>query len=386
MNLFDLALILLLVLAVAGGLRVGLLTRAFTWLGLAIGILAATRTVPFALGLFDEATAGVRFVVAVATLAVTLSVFASVLGSFGARLRRGLGGSTLSRLDRVAGALAGVAVVAGLTWFLLPTAADVPGQVAREVRTSTAATLARTVAPPPPNAARALRGLVASTRFPEVLTDLSPTPATDPPPTALEVPDDVVERATAATVRVSSSGCARRYEGSGVTVEPDTVLTNAHVVAGADEVTLRRPDGEQLPADVVVFDPDRDLAVLRAEGLGQDPLPLGESETRSRGFAVGYPGGTNAPRVAPLRVEERRSALGRDIYGVDETQREVLFLSADLEQGDSGSPVVDAEGAVVGLVFAVGPDRPSTAFALDREELDAVLGAERVTGASGRCL
>ena len=90
--------------------------------------------------------------------------------------------------------------------------------------------------------------------------------------------------------------------------------------------------------------------------------------------------------MAPIRIVDRRTALGRDIYGLDETEREVLFLAASLLPGDSGAPVIDQAGQVVGLVFAVNPDNDRSAYALDREEIDAVLAAPRITGATGRCL
>ena len=386
MNFVDLLLVLLVVIALVGGVRAGLITRALTWIGVVLGIVLATRTVPFALSFMAAMGAMVRFVLAVTILALTVSLCATLLGSLGRRLRHGLGDSVFARIDRVAGGVVGVLLVIGLIWFLLPAAADVPGGLAREVRSSTIVAGIRDVTPPPPEAARNLRTLVASTRFPEVFGDLAPTPAAEDPPTGIPVDDQVVARARQATVRVSAQGCARNYEGSGVTVGTDTVVTNAHVVAGADEVVLTRPDGQRIDAVVTAYDPERDLAVLDADGLGQEPLPLGHIETGERAITIGYPGGSERPRVMPVTITERRTAVGRDIYGIEETERQVLFLAASLEQGDSGSPVVDAEGRVVAIVFAVSPDRSTTAFALDREELDTVLAAPRVTGATGSCI
>ena len=385
-NLVDLLIAVLVVTALVGGVRVGLITRALTWFGVAIGIVLATRTVPFALSFMTGFAAMTRFVLAVVVLALTAALCASVFGSIGRRLRHGLGDSVFARIDRVAGGVVGVLLVIGLTWFLLPAAAEVPGGVAREVRSSTIVAGIRDAAPPPPESARNLRTLVASTRFPEVLGDLAPTPVAEDPPAEVPVDGEVVAQASQATVRISARGCARNYEGSGVTVDTDTVVTNAHVVAGADEVELTRPDGQRFDADVTVYDPDRDLAVLHAEGLGQQPLPLGSIDPGEQAVTIGYPGGQDQPRVAPAAVTERRTAVGRDIYGFEETERQVLFLAASLEQGDSGSPVIDTEGRVVAIVFAVSPDRATTAFALDRQELDAVLAAPRVTGATGSCI
>jgi S1-C subfamily serine protease len=151
-------------------------------------------------------------------------------------------------------------------------------------------------------------------------------------------------------------------------------------------VEARLPDGPLLPATVVVFDPDRDLAVLEVQDLPQEPLERATADVGTVGVVIGYPGGQDVPRVAPIEVREKRTALGRDIYGRDRTEREVLFLAADLRQGDSGSPVINADGRVVGVTFAISPDRATSAFALDRTELEAVLGADRDPGNTGPCI
>jgi S1-C subfamily serine protease len=219
-----------------------------------------------------------------------------------------------------------------------------------------------------------------------VLADLQRTQLTGPPPEQMPVDAEVIERASASTVNLSASGCGQRYEGSGFTVATDTVVTNAHVVAGADQVEVRRPDGHTLDGQVVVFDPDRDLAILRVPDLGQEPLPLASMAPGDEGVSIGYPAGQHAPRVAPIRVDERRTAVGRDIYGSSRSERTVLFLAGDLQRGDSGSPLLDVEGQVGGVVFAISPDEPTVAYALDLEELDEVLAMPADPGNSGRCI
>lgn len=386
MNVLDAVLGLLLAVAVIGGLRVGFVARVVTWTGLAAGLLAASFTVPLVLGALSQERADVRFVAGIGVLALTVTVCTALFQSVGTRLREGVAASPLSAVDRVLGGLAGAAMVLGLVWFLLPAAAETPGSIARQARTSTSLSLVQSVAPPPPDATRNLRALIDSSRFPEVWDDLRPSTELGPPPETIPLDDEVVTRATASTVHISSRGCGRRYDGSGVTVAPGLVVTNAHVVAGADDVEVQRPDGHRAPATVVRFDPDRDLALLAVEGLGQDALPRDTITPRADGVSIGHPGGQVAPRVAPLRVEDRRTASGRDIYGEGTTEREVLFLSADLRQGDSGSPVVDEQGRLVGIVFAISPDRASTAYALDISEVDALLAAPRAVNDTGRCI
>jgi S1-C subfamily serine protease len=269
---------------------------------------------------------------------------------------------------------------------MLPAAAEVPGMISRQVRGSMIVSFVASTAPSPPDTIRALRNLVDTSRFPEVFDDLRPAPVTGPPPSEIPVPAETVERATASTVNVEADGCGRRYEGSGFATATDTIVTNAHVVAGADDVQVKRPDGEVVDATVVVFDPDRDLAVLEATGLGQEPLSLAPVSPGEQGVVIGYPGGQDTPRTQPVTVEDQRTAVGRDIYGRQQTEREVLFLSADLRQGDSGSPVIGMDGQVGGVVFAISPDRATTAFALSLAELEAVLEAPRTPGETGPCI
>jgi S1-C subfamily serine protease len=346
----------------------------------------ATLTVPYAMGLAAATQPALRLFAGLLVLAVTVTIVATLFQAVGMRLRHSVASSPLSSIDRGAGAIASVAIILLVVWLAVPAASVVPGSVAREVRTSAVVEAVTNATPPAPDTVRALRNLVNTSRFPEVFADLQPAPDTGPPPAEVPVAPDVVERATASTVNVEADGCGRRFEGSGFTIEPGTVVTNAHVVAGADRVEVRLPDGPLLAAEVVSFDPDRDLAVLRVGDLPQEPLERATGEVGDVGVVIGYPGGQDTPRVAPVEVRDKRTALGRDIYGRERTERQVLFSAADLQQGDSGSPVIDVEGRVIGVTFAISPDQPTSAFALDRTELDAALGAPRDTVDTGPCI
>jgi S1-C subfamily serine protease len=386
LNLLDLLLLLVAAGAVAGGLRLGFVARAASWLGIGVGLALATWTVPTSLSLVPDGQAGIRLLVGIVALTLTVTLVASVFQAFGLRARRSIAASPLSDIDRFFGAVAGVVAVIVLVWFLVPAAADVPGEVARQVRQSRLVAMISAATPTPPDTVRALRNLVDTSRFPEVFEDLRPTPVTGPPPEQIPVPEATVEAVTQSTVNVETEGCGRRYEGSGFAAAPDTIVTNAHVVAGADRVQVKRPDGTTLDATVVVFDPGSDLAVLDVAGLDQQPLERAAIDTGAEGAVIGYPGGQDTPRTQPVFVEDRRTAVGRDIYGRERSEREVLFLSADLRQGDSGSPVIDVDGRVGGVVFAISPDRATAAFALDLSELETALQAPREPGETGPCI
>ncbi|MGH9182431.1 MAG: MarP family serine protease [Acidimicrobiales bacterium] len=384
MNLFDLAAIVLVGLAALGGYRSGFLARALSWAGLVLGAIVAVVFIPTLVELIPRPNPAERLVVAVAVLLLG-AAFGQGLGLLvGVRARLSLPRAGVP-VDQVVGALAGgLSVLVGL-WLLLPAMAEVPGTLSRQARASAIGQAIDEVAPAPPDALRTLRQLVRETPFPQVFADLRPSPDLVPPPAGAGPSPAVVAAVTGSTVRVEGQACGRIQEGSGFVAQPGVVVTNAHVVAGEHEIELVSPGGAQVAARVVVFDPNRDLALLAAPRLGASPLPLGDAGVGDVGAVFGYPGG-GALRVAPYAVRDEVEALGRDLYDRRPTRRQVLILASGLAPGDSGGALVDGDGSVVGVAFAIAPDRAATAYALATEEVEAVLAAPRGEADTGPCL
>lgn len=384
MNVLDVILVVLLLAALASGYRLGFVARLAIWGGMGAAIVLATFLLPAALRQWGTGGAIARLAVTLVVYGLAIAVGGSLGETIGLRLRRVIPPG-IRIVDRTAGTLAGAVSVGVGIWLLAPVAAEVPGAVARQVRTSAVVDAVTSVAPPPPGPIRDLRSLVANTRFPEVFAGLRPAPEVGAPPSQLPLSEEELARVVASSVGVESLGCNALHEGSGWVVAPGTVVTNAHVVAGATELRLRLPQGGTVPATVTVFDEDRDLAVLDAPGLDAPPLALASAPPGTETAVVGYPRGQDSPRPAPASIADERTAVGRDIYGQDRVERRILVLAADLAQGDSGSPVVDPDGRVVGVTFAVAADRSATAFALDDREVRAVLDAPRGEG-PGPCI
>jgi S1-C subfamily serine protease len=382
----DLALIAAAVIVLIGGIRSGLLARVAVWAGVVLGFVLAGRTVPFVLELAAEVGLPARTFVAVLTFALTVSLTSAGLQLASAPLRRLLTFGPLSLLDRALGGVASLAVLALLAWLLLPSAAAIPGRISSEVRASSVLGALDAATPPQPDVARTLRTLLGGERFPDVFAGLAPTPEPSAPPESIGIDPLVLTRAVGGTTSVRVVGCGRSYAGSGFAIDAEHIVTNAHVVAGAREVDLRTHDGRRVPATVVVFDKDRDLALLHAPDHSLLPLELAQVAVGDVGAVIGYPGGQADARVAPMRIERSVIGVGRDIYGRDATERSLHFLAAELRSGDSGAPVIDLEGRAVGVVFAVSPDVRTAAYALTVEELRAVLSAPRVPGDAGRCI
>lgn len=385
MNLLDVVLVLAVVIGAIGGFRYGLIARLASWIGLLVGLGLSLWTVPMVLDLVHLGSAGPRFLVGVVVLSLTVALASALFQRLGHGMRRVVHATPLRVVDRVAGSVAGVAIIGVLVWVLIPAAAYVPGQLAAQVRGSTVVDLIERSSPPSPDTIGAFSRLVDVQRFPDVFDDLRPAPDTGPPPSQIPVAQGVVDEVTASTVRVDANGCRRGYVGSGWAVDEGLVVTNAHVIAGSDEISVRRPDGAERGAEVIRYDPDRDLAVLRVADLDRPALPLSEAAEDTEGAVIGYPGGQETPRVAPATVREQRNTMGRDIYGEGRAEREVLYLAAELAKGDSGGPVIDANGQVIGVVFAISPDRRTTAYALATSEVRAVLDQPE-TSDTGRCM
>ncbi|WP_226343709.1 MarP family serine protease [Agilicoccus flavus] len=226
--------------------------------------------------------------------------------------------------------------------------------------------------------------------FPRVFDGISAEPLTpvDRPVERGTVTQDV-RAASRSVLRIDalSVGCGASHEGTGWVVSRGLVVTNAHVVAGAERVTVRegaaRRDGT-----VVAFDPDRDLAVISVPDLTASPLRLGAALDTGDPVAVpGYPLG-GPLTIDSARVRDELDARGNDIYGSGTVRRQVYSLRAQLQPGNSGGPVLTPDGEVAGVVFARSLDHDDTGYALTLDELRPVLdevGDSRIPVGTGRC-
>jgi S1-C subfamily serine protease len=376
-NLFDLLVVVTVLAAALGGYQIGFVARVASWLGLGAGLLVAVRVAPPLLEALDPPDPGLRMILAVGTFLLIASLGATIGEFGGAKLRRLIPPGPSRVVDRAAGAVAGGFGILVLLWLLLPSLAEVPGELSAQVRDSVIARAVDRASPSVPESLRALRNLVRNADFPQVFDSLRPPPSGGPPPPSGVLDEAVEARVAASTVKIRGVACNRVLEGSGFAAGPDLVATNAHVVAGVDRPSVLRPDGQELRGRVVVFDPDRDLALISVANLGQTPLPVGTASVGDEGAVFGHPRGQIPLEVSPARIVDRRQATGLNIYGSDRARREVFFLAAELQPGDSGGALIDQEGTVVGVAFAIDPSRPDVAYALTDDELSSVLDLPR---------
>ena len=389
MNLLDLVIVIAAVAAAVGGYRLGFLARVASWIGLALGLYVAARFLPRIINALTVADPVGRLLIAALVL-IGGAFIGQALGLLtGARLHRALPLGPLRDVDKGIGAGIGTLGVLVALWLLLPSMSVVTGWPARAARTSTIAQWVDSNFPRAPETLQALRRLVGDTTFPQVFNALHPAQDLGPPPVSSGLSVVVTARVAASTVKVEGEACNRIQDGSGFAVAPDLIVTNAHVVAGepAGKTHVDLPGGHTLAASVVLFDPDRDLALLSVAGLGESPLPTATGTVGQIGAVFGHPGGQDALVAAPASIRQNVTAVGRDLYDSHTTRRDVFILAATLHPGDSGGPLVDAGGAVLGVAFAIAPDQPGTSYALTTAVLQQVLVAPRtVTVATGSCL
>jgi S1-C subfamily serine protease len=370
-NLLDILIVIAVAFAMIGGYRRGFWLGLAQYLGALGGILLGARFAPDIVNWFGIVDPAGRQVVAL----VVIFVGAGVGGSIGFWLVGPLRTWLLSRrvlgtLDSIAGAGLSGAVMLVIIWVLALTFARGPvPELARAIQQSTVIRQVDAAVPGSPAFVDRVQRVLSGTLLPPVFTGLEPelpgavTPSPDSAATA------GVRAAAQSTVRIEGLGCGGLATGSGFVAGDGLVVTNAHVVSGTAQTRVSAPDGQSRAATVVVFDPERDLAILRVPGLTLPSLEPGTARSGTTGAVIGYPRG-GPLQVSPAVVQDRLTARGRDIYSRGIVQREIWTVSALVRPGNSGGPVVDEDGRYIGVVFASSVSNPGLAYALTT---DAVL-------------
>lgn len=387
MNFLDLLIVVAALGAGVVGYRLGFVTRVISWVFLGVGLYVAARFLPSLARSADQsATSQQVLLLSLLILAGGAFIGQAIGLAIGSRLNRTLPRGTVRRADSAVGSVAGVAGVLLLVWFITPAMSSVPGWTAQEARESRIARGVDRLFPTPPDSAQSLQQLVGE-RYPQVFDRLRPAPDLGRPPASSGLSEATVDRVASSTVKVIGRACGRIQEGSGFVVAPGLVLTNAHVVAGDRGTFVERfDDRRQVDAEVVAFDKDRDVAVLSVPDLDRPALLLSDPAVGDVGAVLGHPGGRDL-EASPFEVADSVTVTGFDIYDGARTRREVLYLSADLERGDSGGALVDPDGEVIGMAFAIAPDKPGVAYALSVSELRPVLDSvEGDPVATGDCI
>ncbi|MEP6648548.1 MAG: MarP family serine protease [Lapillicoccus sp.] len=382
-TVLDVLLVLMLVLYAVTGYRQGILVSALSLVGFLGGGALGMWLLPSILANVEWVTSNevIRVLVLVFLVFLCATVGQAIAVPVGNRLRAQVRGRSGRALDAFLGGLATVIAVSLLVWFVAGAVRGAaPTPLARAIgEARVLATIDRVVPPGAGQLFAGFRSLLDQNGIPKVFGGLSPEPIQPvAPPGSGVAGTPGVQQASRSVVRVTgvAVACRRGQEGSGWVVAPGKVVTNAHVVAGMREAAVQVGGvGREYAARIVVFDPERDLAVLAVDGLNAPPLSLGGTlSTGSESVVAGFP--LDGPyRLDAARVRRTLTATGSDIHGEPGVTREIYSLFARVGPGNSGGPLLSSSGDVVGVVFAKSLDDPSTGYALTLTEARPVLQA-----------
>jgi S1-C subfamily serine protease len=370
--LLDIFLIGLLIAYLVYGYRTGLIRSLGGIIGIVAGAFLAILLVPVVTSWVQDPSLRT-----VATIAVVVAVVGggyyggSALGQFIQRHVKGMG---IRRVDRALGAIV-VTIVAALVVSMLAasiSALGIPG-VSQAIASSQVLRTINKVTPVPIQAFLAqVRSATVDQGLPRIAQAFGQTGSTTIP--NVQTDTAILNNAALSVVRITGNAyaCGQSQSGSGFVISDGRVLTNAHVVAGVEHPVVDVRNGPALQSTVVYFDPTGDLAVLSVPGLDAKPLPLGPTVTAgTQAVSDGYPFG--GPFVSlQVGVDQVGTLNVQNIYNTSTAPREIYSLAADVQEGDSGGPLLTQQGVVAGVVFAKGATTPNVGYAITMKSVQPV--------------
>ncbi len=360
------------------GFRQGLIVGALGLGGLALGAALGSRLAPVILDSGSNSPYAPMFALLGAVLVGSLALAVGV--SVGANIR----GATIRGpfgeiVDGIGGALLLAALALGIVWVLGAVALYAPGagDLRRDVQRSILLGAVNDVMPP-------------SGPLIQALHRIGPLPQVATSPGQIEAPDGgagssaLVRKASGSVVKVAGTACGVGIMGSGWVVAPGIVVTNAHVVAGQEDTRIETNDGQVAGATPIAFKPRNDIAVLAAP-IDLPSLPVLASAPEGTSAAViGYP--NDGPlTITPARAGETRRVFGQDAYGSGPFEREMLRLRGKVQPGNSGGPLVDGSGQVLGTVFASTTEGPTGGLAIPNDVVRRIVATAREEVSTGSC-
>ncbi|MYR08042.1 MarP family serine protease [Gordonia sp. SID5947] len=372
----DLIVVVIALLAAASGYRQGAVASALAFLGVILGAVAGILLAPHIISRFDDST--MRLLVGVVLL-VALIIVGEVSGMvLGRAARSGIRSRGVRRVDSVIGSVLQVIAVLVAAWLLaIPLSSSTETQLSTAVRGSKVLGGVDVFAPQwLRDLPRDFSALLDNSGLPQVIGPFGRTPVVNvgpPDPSVVQLPVVNQTRPSVMKIEGTAPSCRQALEGSGFVVSPERVMTNAHVVAGTRRLSVSAPSGQQLPARVVLFDSSNDIAVLDVPGLTAPALKFTDKEASPGDDAIvlGYPeAGPFA--VNPVRVREVINLSGPDIYRTGRILREVYTVRGQIRQGNSGGPMINSEGEVLGVVFGAAEDTADqTGFVLTAKQVQS---------------
>jgi S1-C subfamily serine protease len=387
----DIAVVAIAFVAAISGWRSGALGSVMSFIGVVLGAVAGVLLAPHLVNHIDgERTKLFAALFLILALVVVGEVAGVVLGR---AVRSAIRNPGVRLVDSCIGVGLQIIVITVAAWLLATplTSSDQPNLV-NAVKGSKVLAQVDEVAPDWLRAVpKRLSALLDTSGLPDVLQPFGRTPIVEvePPDTGLAT-DAVVAAVQPSVVKIRgvAPGCQKVLEGTGFVVAPQHVMSNAHVVAGSDTVTLESA-GQTYDAVVVSYDPNADISMLFVPNLPAQPLTFAPEPavTGTDALVLGYPGGGDFA-ATPARVREIIELNGPDIYRTTTVNREVYTIRGTVRQGNSGGPLINRGGEVLGVVFGAAVDDTETGFVLTAGEVERQMAKTSATerAPTGSCV
>ncbi|MGW6543847.1 MarP family serine protease [Streptomyces massasporeus] len=372
MDLLDILLLLVVLAYAASGYRRGLVAGCVSLAGFVGGAVVGVWALPWVMDLVEPGTTRATLT-AVLTVLLPAVVGHELAGRLALRLRRELDRGPLRMADGVGGAVANAVAVLIVAWV----AASVLGASSSPLVTSAIrdsrllGAVQRTMPDTTPAWFSGATSALTQAGFPQVFNPFeNESTAEVAKPTGDSVTAAATDAAKRSTVKVEGVAGTQGREGSGFVYAREHVMTNAHVVAGIDEPTVQIGGvGRTYEARVVLFDPQKDVAVLYVPGLKAPVLRFDDDAERGDSAVVaGYPqdGDLN---LQAATVANRVRATGQNIYNDGTATREIYSIRSTVRPGNSGGPLLTTDGRVFGVVFARSTSDAETGYVLTADEV-----------------
>lgn len=373
----DGIILVILLISLIGGWRLGAFASVLSTVGVLAGLIVGAGIAPIVMTLTDNFA--LRFLLALGTVVLLIGIGNLVGGYLGSALRERMPWGLSRLVDSLVGSLFQVGTALVVIWLVsIPLAAGVGGQMGEGIRESRILRGVDRHAPVMLSQLPAkISAMISESGLPPLVSPFQDSLVAEVEAPRIEVEDhDLVERLRPSVIHVlgDAHSCRRRLLGSGFVSAPDYVITNAHVVAGTDDVRLDTTAGMK-QAEVVYYNPNVDIAVLHSPDLGLPMLPWAQEEAQAGQDAIvmGFP--QSGPfEAAPARVSGRLRIAGPDIYAAGRVEREAYTARGNIRQGNSGGPMINTQGEVIGVVFGASLDDSDTGYALTAAEVLGQVG------------
>ena len=363
--------------AMTSGWRQGGLASLLSAVGILAGLIIGLGVAPLVLQITDQV--GIRFLLALGMLILLIGLGQLLGSALGHAIRDRMKTKSGQRVDSSFGAILMSVFSLVLIWLIAtPMAPGLSNSVGKGVRESAILREVNKVMPDElTQLPRSISGMLNDSGLPPVMMPWEDGSSVDVEAPNIEVADQAMVqdiRPSVVHVIADADGCRRRMMGSGFVTADNYVVTNAHVVAGTQTAYVDTVVGIK-EARVVYYNPEVDIAVLRAENLGLEPLAWadGPAYTGDDAVVMGFP--HSGPFTAnAARIRERVNIAGPDIYSNSRVERESYILRGTVVQGNSGGPLISPDGTVLGLIFGASVDDTDTGYAITAEEVRAHIG------------